>query len=65
MALKIFTCFFSLTCAIAPLPVKRFPNILALKVPNNSPRNPPICSFPTFLIVFLTPFVNNPGIQET
>ena len=41
-----------------PLPVKRFPNKLAPKVPNNIPGNPPFCFFDSLLIVSLTPFIN-------
>ena len=41
-------------------PVKRFPNKLAPKVPNNIPRNPPFCYFASLLIVSLTSFNNNP-----
>ena len=33
-----------------------FPNKLSPKVPNNIPKNPPLCSFGSFLIVFVTPF---------
>ena len=29
-------------------------------MPNNIPRNPPFCSFASFLIVWLTSFINNP-----
>ena len=41
-------------------PVKRFPNKLAPKVPNNIPRNPPFCYFASFLNALLTPFVYKP-----
>ena len=33
---------------------------IVTKVPNNIPRNPPFCSFASFLIVLLTPFINKP-----
>ena len=46
--------------AIAPLPANRFPNKLAPKVPSNIPRNPSFCSFASFLIVSMTPFINKP-----
>ena len=39
-----------------PLPVDKFPNQEAPKVPNNIPNAPPFCSFTPFLIVFVTPF---------
>ena len=45
---------------ILPLPVNKFPNKPALKVPNNIPRNPPVCFFASFLTVSLTPFINKP-----
>ena len=44
---------------IVPLPVKRFPNKLAPEVPDNVLRNRPFCYFASFLIVSLTPFINN------
>ena len=53
-------CYHSFTCSIVPLPVKRFPNKLAPKVPNNILKNPPFFSFASFLIVALIPFINNP-----
>ena len=43
---------------ILPLPVNRFPNILAPNVPNNILRNPRFCYFASFLIVSLKPFIN-------
>ena len=43
---------------IALLPGNRFSNKLAFKVSNNIPRNPLLCSFASFLIVLLTPFIN-------
>ena len=46
------------SAVIIPLPVNRFSNKLAPKVPNNIPKNPPFCSFALFLIVSLTPFIN-------
>ena len=45
---------------IVPLCVKRFPNKLVAKVPNNIPRNPPFCSFASLIIVLLRPFINKP-----
>ena len=42
------------------LPVNRFPNKLAPILPNNKLRNPPFCLFASFLIVSLTPFINEP-----
>ena len=45
---------------IVPLPVNRFPNKLAPKVPNNIPRNPSFYSFASYLIVSLKPFIDNP-----
>ena len=43
---------------ITPLPVNRFPNKVAPKVPINILRNPPFCSFASFLIISLTYFIN-------
>ena len=43
---------------IVPLPVDRFPNKLVPNVHNNILRNPPFCSFASFLIISLTPFIN-------
>ena len=45
---------------IMPLPVNRFPNKLAPKVPNNIPKNPLFHFFASVLIVPLTSFINNP-----
>ena len=45
------------------LPVNRFPNKLAPKVSNNIHnilRNLPFCSFSSFLIVLLAPFIYKP-----
>ena len=39
-----------------PFPAYKFTNKLAPKVPNSIPKNPPFCSFVSFLIVLLTPF---------
>ena len=39
-----------------PFPVNKFPNKLAPKVPNNILKNPPFCSFVSFVIVLVTPF---------
>ena len=41
---------------IVPLLANKFPNNLAAKVSNNIPRDSPFCSFPSFLIVSLTPY---------
>ena len=41
-------------------PVRRFPNKLAPSVPNNVLRNPPFCSFTSFLTDSVTPVNNNP-----
>ena len=46
--------------AIAPLPVNKFPNILALNISNSLLKNPPFCSFASFLIVSLSPFIIKP-----
>ena len=43
------------TALFVPLPVNRFCNKLAPKVLNNIPRNPPFCSFASFL-----PSINKP-----
>ena len=45
---------------IVPLPVKKFPNQLAPNVSNYILKNPPFCSFASFLIVSLTPSVSEP-----
>ena len=45
---------------ITPLSVNRFPNKLVPKVANNILRNLTVFSFPSFLIVFLTPFIHKP-----
>ena len=61
MALKIFTALTVPSPAlIVPLPVNRFLIKLAPKMPHYIPRNPPFCSFASFSIVSLTPFINNP-----
>ena len=39
-------------------------NKLALNVPNNIPKNPPLCSFASFLIVPLLPLSINQILQE-
>ena len=50
--LKILSCSYIPSPAlIVPLPVNRFSNKLAPKVPNNIPRNHLLCPFPSFLIV--------------
>ena len=41
---------------IVPLPVNSFPNKPAPKVPNKIARNPPFCSFASFLSVSVTSF---------
>ena len=46
---------------IVPLPVNRFSNKIVPKVPNNIQRSPSFCSFALFLIVSLTPFINQPS----
>ena len=46
--------------AFTSLPVNRFHDKLALNVPNYMPRNPRFCSFASFLIVLLTPFIIKP-----
>ena len=51
----------SIYLAFTPLPVDRFPNILASYVPINMLRNPPFYSFASFLIVWLTTFMNTSG----
>ena len=40
-----------------PFPANMFPNKVAREVSNKIPRNPPFCSFVSFLIVFLPPSV--------
>ena len=52
------TCAF--TCSIVFLPANRFPNKLAPNVPNNMLKNSPFCSFASFLIASLTPFIHKP-----
>ena len=44
---------------ITPLPVNKFPNKLAPNLLNGMLRNLPFCSYPSFLIVLLTHFINN------
>ena len=39
-----------------PFPDNKFPNTLAPKVPNNSPKNYPFCSFVPFSIALLISF---------
>ena len=43
---------------IVPVPVNRFHNKLSRKEPNNILRNPLFCTFASFLIFSLTPFIN-------
>ena len=45
---------------IAPLPANIFLNRFARNVPNSTSRNPPLCSFVSFGIVRVTPFINTP-----
>ena len=45
---------------ITPFPVNALPNKLAANVPNSIETNPPFCSFASYLIVPLIPFINNP-----
>ena len=45
---------------ITPLPANIFPNRLAPNVPNSILRNPPFCSFASFLIVSQTHSNINP-----
>ena len=42
----------TVTSFTIPFPANMFPNKFASKVP----KNPPFCSFTSFLIVFVTPF---------
>ena len=49
---------------ITPFPVNALPNKLSANVPNNIGRNPPFCSFLSFLIVSLTPFTSNPDFSS-
>ena len=49
---------------IVPFPVKKFPNKLPPKVPNNTPRNHLFFSFASFLIVSLMHFINNPDFSR-
>ena len=44
--------------------VNRTPSKLAPKVPNNILKNPPVCSFVSFLIVFVTPFNKTPEFSK-
>ena len=41
-----------------PIPVNKLPNNDGPNVPNNILKNPPFCSFVSFLIVFAVPFNN-------
>ena len=49
-----------LSAQIVSLPANKLSKKLAPKVPSNIPRNPPFYSFAFFLIVLLTPFINEP-----
>ena len=49
---------------ITPLSDNAFTNILAANVPNNIGRNLPFCSFVSFLIAPLIPFINNPDFSS-
>ena len=58
--LKIFTSsYYSFTCLYYALSVNVLPNMLAANVPNKIELNPPFCSFGSFLIDSLTPFISN------
>ena len=61
-----------MTCSNVPSPaiivslsVHRFPNKLAVNVPNNILGNPPFCSFASFLIVSLRLLSKNQILQDT
>ena len=43
---------------IAPLSADIFSNKVAANVPNNILKNPPFCSFASFLSLKLTPIIN-------
>ena len=49
---------------ITPRPVYAFPNKLADNAPINIGQNPPFCSFASFLIVSLTPFISKPDFSR-
>ena len=53
-----------LPALIVFLPVNKLPNKLAPKVPNNILRNHLFCSFASFLIILLMPFINNPDSRD-
>ena len=36
----------------------------AAKVPNSIPKNPPFCSFASFLVVLLTTFISKPDFSR-
>ena len=69
MALKILPCSnHSPPARITPslplitlLPPKIFPNSFAANAPNKIAKKPYFCSFASFSIVSLTPFINKPG----
>ena len=50
----------SLSALSVVLPFNRFPNKLALNVPHNILRNAHFCTFDSFFIVSLAPFINKP-----
>ena len=52
-----------LATLVVPLLFNRFPNTLALYLPNNIQRSPSFCSLASFLIVWLTSFINKPDSQ--
>ena len=49
---------------IVTLPFDRFPKKQASNVPNNIVRNLPFCSFASFVIVLLTPFISKPDYSR-
>ena len=49
---------------ITPLPVKTLCNFLAANAPNKIEKNPPLSYFVSFLIVSLTPSINNPDLRD-
>ena len=54
----VFQTVLSLVLIVPYFPCNRFPNKLGPKVPDNIARNPPFCSFTSFLVVLLTSFVS-------
>ena len=49
---------------IVPLPTNRFTNKLASDVPNNILKTSPFCSFDSFVIVSLMPFIDIPDFSK-